>query len=208
MFGTQIAMAFDQRGLRGARPQKRRESLYGRIDAPADAQRDLAIEIRKRMRQNREIAAVLGNEPRDINFRREFRTLCRAIEAREEISELVDFAFGETVLDQQPIEHDIRRQPAHDHQPIDDLASSAESKFAAGANRERSHAQIKIRREPPIEPHFFLAIGLPCGKAREIERRAANRLLQFIDAILGQKDIGHMRLFDLDLHNRAAIGRG
>ena len=87
----------------------------------------------------------------------------------------------------QVIEHVALIEPLHEHEPIDRGSGSADREARAGVH-QRQNVEIDVRRQRAIEPQFGAAGGLPARQGRKVEIGKANRLLELVDPVAGQKD--------------------
>ncbi len=59
---------------------------------------------------------------------------------------------------------------------------------------QRQDADVDIRGQPPVQPHFLAAVELPQHQGREVEAIGPHRLLQLQHAVAGHEQPGHVGL--------------
>src|SRR5215831_10826805 len=81
----------------------------------------------------------------------------------------------------------------HHHQPVNDIASSADRE-AARTPPDRDYALIHIGGELVVQREFGAASCLSPRKSREIEVRKLQRLLELENLFAGEENPRHMGL--------------
>jgi hypothetical protein len=102
------------------------------------------------------------------------------------------------------------RQPAH-HQRVLELAcerlSDRPDAEAARHGLDRRHAQVHVRREPPVEVQLAQRVGVAQAARREVQEDRPHGLAQLVDALAAQEDVRDVGLDVLDAARRARVGR-
>lgn len=99
----------------------------------------------------------------------------------------------------QEIEHPLRGQPAHLHQPVDGLACSrAQMQSTRRERNQRYDVEIYTRSERLIDAKLFPARRVSSGNAQRVDAVIANRLAQLVGMPGREKDPGKMSLDCLD----------
>jgi len=92
----------------------------------------------------------------------------------------------------------------HRHQPIDDFAVATEGELMRRTH-QRNDFPIDVGRKTAIELELGSARRFAPGKRREIEIGKADRLLELVDQIAGQKHLRHVGLVADHLRHRRPI---
>lgn len=101
------------------------------------------------------------------------------------------------------VEHVLRRQAAHPHQPVDNgfvrtcfvrtcLVVFAQVQMTLAIHQQRNHTEIDIPRQAPVQADFLLAIVAPCLDAAEVEKVLMYRFFQLVCILLREEDPGHV----------------
>jgi hypothetical protein len=61
------------------------------------------------------------------------------------------------------------------------------------------------RRQPPIETQFLIEVMAALGKGRIVEEGKPDRLFYLIDEIVGQKNVGNVRLYVRNLRRSLRV---
>jgi hypothetical protein len=72
---------------------------------------------------------------------------------------------------------------------------------------QRGHAEIDVRREPPVERDLAQAVGVALRARGEAHESQVDRLAELVDAVGGPVDVGEMGLNPLDAGGRRSIAR-
>jgi len=133
--------------------------------------------------------------------------LCPAIELYKRGDEPIELPRCEAILQDSMFECLSLVETSHDHEPVDDfcIATDRESVRHCG---EGYHVEIDVRRQPTIESELSPAGGFPPPQGREIEIGKADRFLELVDPVAGEKYPGHMGLTAERARYRRAIGGG
>lgn len=84
-------------------------------------------------------------------------------------------------------------QPAHDDQPVPDMAARSD-RVARGSKGELSQAEIDIRRQPCVEDNLGPTRLGPARQRGKIEVGKPYRFLELVDVITRHENPGHMGL--------------
>ena len=132
------------------------------------------------------------------------------IEGHQHLEQRVDVALPQFAAGDHPVEHPLRRQPLHRHQPVDGAAGSGQLLFRneredAVVPLQRQQAEVDAWREPTVHAQLGVGVAFARLHGREVEERAAHRLLQLQHALATQQEPRHVRL---DAAHRLADTRG
>ena len=105
---------------------------------------------------------------------------------------------------EQPIEHPVRRQSAHQRCPFDWGPFSPDA-TAIGSLDDGHHVQIDAVGEASVEPYLVQARLVRLAQAGVVDERERHRPLDLDDPVAGEKDPGDVGLDQLD-RSRAATG--
>ena len=105
---------------------------------------------------------------------------------------------GHSPLADRAIEHQLAGQTAHSDQPFHGLAITSEPQRSFRRSCQRHNIEIDIRREAPVEPHLFKAVGVTRLERAEVQKFVTNRFLQLVGMPVGEKDERHVRLDHFD----------
>ena len=108
-------------------------------------------------------------------------------------------------LNDDAVQHPGLVETVHDHEPVDDFASTADRK-AMRRTHQRNHVAINVGSEAAIEFELGPASRLAAGERREIEIGEMNRLFQLVNPIAGKKYLRHVSLTTGDFGHRRPIG--
>jgi len=124
---------------------------------------------------------------------RQKNRLCPAIELYQRGDEPIELPRCEAILQDGMFERLSLVETSHDHEPVDDfcIATDRESVRRCG---EGYHVEIDVRCQPTIESELSPAGGFPPPQGREIEIGKADRFLELVDPVAGEKYPGHMGL--------------
>jgi hypothetical protein len=155
-----------------------------------------------------QVRGDLGVESRAIGICGHRNRWSVAVELGEVQGNPTHLGQRQPALGDRLVEHPFARQSMHLDQPVDRLPEPAQAQLAVRTQRQRHDAQIDVRRQPPIEPHFLLTASLPGLEGSEVEELIAHRLLQLVGEALGQEHPGHVGFDGLDALAALQIGRG
>ena len=128
------------------------------------------------------------------------------VKRAERCRQSIDLCRSQPAAAQGRLKGRILLKPAHDDQPIDD-GSIARDRETRGREREWHDAQIDIRSEPPVQQIFRAAGRLAPVQGRKIEIGEANGFLEFVNAVAGHEDPGHVGFARDHLFGDGHIGR-
>jgi hypothetical protein len=92
------------------------------------------------------------------------------------------------------------------HKPVDRLTRAVERQPIRSS--QRHHAEIDVRRKPPVERDLGTAGLLASIERREVQIGKTHRLLQFVDVGAGEEHPRHMCLAGDDLCRCARVAVG
>src|SRR5262245_5284268 len=97
-----------------------------------------------------EIAADMRQTALTICLRRKGKRRERAIEADKYVRQALGMFWAQLSPAVEGVERQLRRQPSHFDQPIDDFPRTIPAKFAAGTLGNCRDAKIRVSRQSPI----------------------------------------------------------
>ncbi len=156
-----------------------------------------------------QFAQVVLDQPGEvlpIGFWRDGLDIGRSVEAGQPPGQPIDFGLSDCPAAEQMVEHAIRRQPPHPHQPVHRLPLPAEVQAPSRIAHQRNHPEVDIGRQTAVEPNFPFAVQAPRGDRAEIEIGIAHRLLQLVDMAIGEEHPGHVGLHRLHPYRRLRVG--
>ena len=88
---------------------------------------------------------------------------------RDVSGERLDVSIAEISSLQEHVGAVFVRETAHVDRPFDRGSIAVQSVAATGIQRDRNDAEVDVRREPPVQPHFRVTCGPALGKGSEVE---------------------------------------
>jgi hypothetical protein len=104
---------------------------------------------------------------------------------------------------EQKRQHAALGQASHDKGVLYRRAPPA--KAPARIEADRHNCKINRRRQPPIETQFLIEVMAALGKGRIVEEGKPDRLFYLIDEIVGQKNVGNVRLYVRNLRRSLRV---
>ena len=128
-----------------------------------------------------------------------------AIELHEDGGQAVELPAMQASFDDHTVQHLGLVEPVHDHEPVDDLAGTADRK-PMRRTHQRNHVAINVGSEAAIKLELGAARRLAAGERREIQIGETNRLFQLVNLVAGKKYLRHVRLTTDDFGHGRPIG--
>ena len=193
VFGPQVAVAVDDlaaaHALRDQPAVRFEKAALGGVDAADQPSRQSEARIEQDALVVSEASLPIG----EIALGRNENGVGAAIECDQRGDHAVELPGGERAAGDGVFERAGLVEPAHDHQPVGDLAMPAEREPARRL-RERHNLFVDIGRQPAVERQFGAAGGFALRQRRIIEIGKAHRLLQLVDFVAGEKNPRHVGL--------------
>ena len=197
MLGAQVAMALDDVVPAHACSQQ----IFVPHHRPVHAV-DQVVNLRQLEARTGEHAATRTDfvaQALEVLVLAESRSTCLPIEGYQHAKQRVDVVLPQLAAGDHLVQHALRRQPLHRHQPVDGAAESGQQlsrnqREDAIVPLRRQQAQIDAWREPPVHEQFGAGVAFARLHGREVEERQVHRLLQFQNALGTQQEPRHVRL--------------
>jgi hypothetical protein len=206
VFGAQVAVALDDAAFVHALVEQSRllgeEAELGlrELMHPAAAESELGPA------ELAQIVAHAARESAAIRRRGESERPRVRVEPRDVQRGGPNVRLAERPAQDQRVEHPVRREPPHVHEPVDRLARSREREPGFEIERQLDRAQVDVPGEPSIEPYLLLAVALAQGRRAEVEAVPAHRLLQLVDVASREEHPRHVGLHRVDGPRRRRVG--
>lgn len=176
VFGTQVAMTFDDRAAKDACFDPRPQSLQQGVNYVERAGSNVG-QREFRLEQDRAVDPLFSNEVTRIcaavvNF-----NLAMHIEGCQRFGHFVDLGCRQAAAADARVQHIALRQALHFDQPVDDAPAAAEGEMAGYVTAKRKHPPIGFGSKPGVQPQFLATVEVPPRDCAEVEERMPDRLL-------------------------------
>lgn len=192
VLGPQITMGFHDGSAGGALCQIARNPLKT-IPLQAHQTPDRSgRQTKLGIEQGGVVGLHLSPNAGNVGVRRERYGRLLPIEVVEAAGDGADRSLGHAPRSHDPVEHQFLRQASHPDQPVERGALPFNVQRSAVVRSQFHYAQIDVRSQSPVQPHFLATGVLTARHLGQVETGYADRFLQLVSVRFRQKHPGEM----------------